>query len=92
MKVVVISGFTVIQKLKICFENVFEGRLKTARPPSARPAAPRLKEKTEIMAEEIMQARFVTIFYFNIIYRSSINDVTEFCTFFDPFPLSTIRT
>ena len=42
----------------IWFQTVLEGRLKTARPPSARPAAPRLKEKTEIMAEEIMQARY----------------------------------
>ena len=33
------------------------GRMKSARPPSARPAAPRLKEKTEILAEEEINAR-----------------------------------
>ena len=41
------------------FTNLFPGRLKSARPPSARPAAPRLKEKTEVLAEEEMQARLV---------------------------------
>jgi hypothetical protein len=38
--------------------KLITGRLKTARPPSARPAAPRLKEKTELLAEEVMQARY----------------------------------
>ena len=39
--------------------HLVSGRLKSARPPSARPAAPRLKEKTEVLAEEEMQARLV---------------------------------
>lgn len=34
-----------------------QGRSRTARPPSARPAAPRLKEKKEVVPEEQVQTR-----------------------------------
>ena len=39
------------------------GRLKTARPPSARRPAPRLKEKAEVQAaveEQLIQTRYFT--------------------------------
>ena len=39
------------------------GRLKTARPPSARRPAPRLKEKAEVQAaveEQLIQTRYLT--------------------------------
>ena len=55
----------------ICQWLCLPGRLKTARPPSARPAAPRLKEKTEILAEEAMQARWV-----RILVKLLHNDIT----------------
>ena len=48
------------------------GRLKTARPPSARRPAPRLKEKAEMQAaaeEQQIQTRYFDIFlnYINVV-------------------------
>lgn len=50
------TGLTKSCRCMVVF-RYFVGRLKSARPPSARPAAPRLKEKTEVLAEEEVQAR-----------------------------------
>lgn len=41
--------------------------LRSARPPSARPAAPRIREKTEVLAEEEMQTRPMTGKVANVI-------------------------
>ena len=51
------------------------GRLKSAaRPPSARPAAPRLKEKNEIPIEEVVQQRPTTGKVANVIVDDGIQD------------------
>ena len=44
-----------------------QGRARTARPPSARPAAPRLKEKADITEEDQVQVRPQTGKVANII-------------------------
>jgi hypothetical protein len=44
-----------VDKPKMTFVFFLKGRLKTARPPSARPAAPRLREKNEVVQDELAQ-------------------------------------
>ena len=68
------------QFLYLEFENCkqtaeFSGRLKSAaRPPSARRPAPRLKEKNEIEAEEVVQHRPTTGKVANVIVDTGSNE------------------
>lgn len=48
--------------------------MKSGRPPSARPAAPRLKDKVEIQTEEAIQARPQTGRVANVILAGDDKD------------------